>query len=440
VQSDGLAVGSAEAIAAEREAALVADAAQYEVLKIRARREAMRLDEEEQHEGHVYTWAQVDHDSAFAAMANGRPMPDIGYMTSTPNSPPFPLLYSGKINGVHGDSEAGKSWFSQHIATQELRASRHVLYLDFEDDASGVYGRLLELGATEDQIRTYFHYVNPQNKLTVFEQLGYAKLIGMDKTHSLAVVDGVTEAMSLESLTGRDENEVAKWHQLVTKPLAAKGWGVFMIDHMPHGESRAIGSQHKRSAITGVSYSLDSIANFAPGASGRSRIHVVKDRPGWIRSAAAPGKGAGGQWYGDFVLDATLHMLQPSIWPWKQDEAEGKGYEEGPQRSVMDAIAAFVDKHQGCTGRTIRTAVKGRAQSVLWALDHMVETGALRTESGPRNALLHYVDHDPDRVVPSGSEWVPGTGESVVPPDTPVRGSGNQTLIPDETEESGNHS
>lgn len=389
---------------------------------IKAKRKAQLLDEEEQHEGHAYSWVQVPHDDAFAAIASGRPMPDIGYMTSTPNSPPFPLLYSGKINGVHGDSEAGKSWFSQHIAVQELRANKHVLYLDFEDDASGVYGRLLELGATEETIRLFFHYVNPQNKLTVFEQVGYQQLIDMDAVHSLAVVDGVTEAMSLESLTGRDENEVAKWHQLVTKPLAAKGWGVFMIDHMPHGESRAIGSQHKRSAITGVSYALDSIANFAPGASGRSRIHVVKDRPGWIRAAAAPGKGAGGQWYGDFVLDATLSFLQPSIWPWKtQEDGETAGFEEAPPEDISTAVCKFVERNPGCTGRTIRAAVKGRISSVLWALDHLVENGTIRTEDGPRRAVFHYYDPKEEAdeapvvpAVPSGSqepvsEWLPGT-------------------------------
>lgn len=396
-----------EAASAARDAALVADAAQYEVLKIRARREAARLDEEEQQQGHVYTWAQVDHDSAFAMVRNGKTMPDIGYMTQTPNSPPFPLLYSGKINGVHGDSEAGKSWFSQHIASQEIRGGRHVLYLDFEDDASGVYGRLLDLGATEDQIRTYFHYVNPQNKLTVFEQASYMKLIQMDAPHSLAVVDGVTEAMSLENLTGRDENEVAKWHHLVTKPLAAAMWGPLTIDHTPHGESRVIGSQHKRSAITGVSYSLDSIASFAGGQCGRSRLRVEKDRPGWIRANAAPGQRP--QWYGDFVLDATLSFLQPSIWPWKtQESAEDEGYAQSPPEVAVKDVSSFLALNPGATKNTIRAAVHHKDATVRWAIEWMVGEGMIRVEDGPnRSSFHHLVKAD---AVSNGTQVVPDGG------------------------------
>lgn len=410
--------------------------ARARLLVLEAKDRAQSLYDEKQSEGHVYTWAQVDHDIAFACV-NSMAIPDIGHMVDAAGSPPLGLIYSGEINGVHGDSEAGKSWLALWICVQEMRRGRVVMYVDFEDSAGRVYDRLMKLGAPRSMIVEFFRYVNPQNRLSTFEQIEFGRLVNIDAPKSIAVIDGVTEAMALESLTGRDEGEVAKWHQLVTKPLAANGWGPFTIDHTPHGESRQIGSQHKRSAITGVSYAMESIASFAPGQKGRSRLRVDKDRPGGVRGEAAPGSRP--QWYGDFTLDATTTMLDACVWPWlPETQAQQQGYEERPPEAVMDAVCSFVDKNQGCTGRTIRTAVKGRAQSVLWALDHLVETGVIKTKPGPRNASLHYLSDDLEAVVPSGSELVPGTSESAVPPDTPVGGSGNHSTLPYEIEEGGN--
>lgn len=362
-----------------------------ELLRLRARDAAKAQYEEEQSAHAVYTWQQVSHDDAFN-MSRNRTMPDIGYMTETPNSPPLPLFYSGKINGVHGDSEAGKSWLMQWVCVQEIRSRRHVLYIDFEDDAGGVYERLLKLGVGESEIREFFHYVNPRNKLTLFERVSYLQLISMDVHKSLAVVDGVTEAMSLENLTGRDEGEVAKWHTLVTKPLAEAGWGVGMIDHTPHGESRVIGSQHKRAAITGVSYLLDSVASFAPGQAGRSILRVEKDRPGGIRAEAAPGSRP--QWYGTFVLDATLSYLQPAIWPWKPEEAgTDADYDREPPEKAQRAVLDFVQGSPGADTRTIRTAVRGsKTEHVQWAISWLVDHGNLRTERDGRRTL-HFYDH-----------------------------------------------
>lgn len=364
---------------------------EFELRKLRGREQARERLEEERAADRAPTWVQVDHDVAFN-MSRDRLMPDIGHMTETPNSPPLPLFYVGKINGVHGDSESGKSWLMQYVSVQEIMGRRHVLYVDFEDDAGGVYRRLIQLGASEDAIREFFHYVNPQNKLTVFENIEWHQLISMEATHSLAVVDGVTEAMSLENLTGRDEGEVAKWHSLITKPLAVYGWGVGMIDHTPHGESRVIGSQHKRSAITGVSYSLDSVSSFAPKQCGKSVLRVEKDRPGWIRGEAAPG--ARPQWYGTFVLDETLSYLQPSIWPWKpEEEGKAEGYDRTPPHHIMRAVLGFVKDNPGAATRTIRVATDGKTESVNWAIKWLVDEGYLRTSAEGRT-VCHYHDHD----------------------------------------------
>lgn len=335
------------------------------------------------------SWIAVPHDTALAMRE--RPMPDIGHMADYGDGmPPYPLLYSGKINDVHGDSEAGKSWFALHIAVQEMNESRrHVLYLDFEDDAGSVYQRLVDLGATEDTIRRHFTYINPTNSLNTFERDAYQQLITMEVSRSLAVVDGVTEAMALENLTGRDEGEVAQWHAIVTKPLAAAGWGVLTIDHTPHGENRAIGSQHKKSAITGVSYLLDSVAQFAPGQDGMSMLKVEKDRPGWVRQNCEPGGKP--QWYGNFNMDSRIGvLLRPNIWPWRRSTVATPQFTSLPPVEIINSILGFVKISPGSSSKAIREAVKGKNTSIDWAMEWLIEHGNLRIEKGERRMIHHY--------------------------------------------------
>ena len=360
------------------------------------------------------SWVQVAHDEAFAMRS--RPMPDIGHMADYGDSMlPYPLLYSGKINDVHGDSEAGKSWFALHIAVQEMHESgNQVLYLDFEDDAGSVYQRLIDLGCNEQTIRERFTYINPTNKLNTFEQPSYLSLITMDRTHTLAVVDGVTEAMALEGLTGRDESEVAKWHSIVTKPLAAAGWGVLTIDHTPHGEQRAIGSQHKKAAITGVSYLLDSIAQFAPGQNGMSRLKIEKDRPGWCRQNAEPGSRP--QWYGDFTLDGSYGLMRPNIWPWKKRDVNEPQYIAAPPEDVLKSVLAFVKQSPGAGIKIIREAVKGKAVTIDWAIEWLLDHGNLRVEKGEGRLVRHYFERpleDADTV--SGNDQGADSGDLSVP-------------------------
>lgn len=352
------------------------------------------------------TWGPVEHDAAFASRE--RPMPTIGRMVAYGDVPPYPIVYTAKINDVHGDSEAGKSWFAQYLCVQEITAGKRVLYIDFEDDAGSVYQRLENLGADEQTIRRNFIYIRPENSLNELEKTSYLSMVQSASGHTLAVVDGVTEAMSLEGLTGRDENEVAKWHAIVTKPLAAAGWGVLTIDHTPHGESRAIGSQHKKSAVTGVSYLLESLAQFVPGQCGRSRLRVEKDRPGWIRQHAAPADKP--QWYGDFTMDETISALgtRPAIWAWKSQGEQKAAFTERPPEGICRAVLAFVEANPGASTSIIREGVKGKNESVNWSVKWLVDHGNLSARRvGPT------VEHRFEAALLTESDG--GQGSDVVP-------------------------
>lgn len=385
--------------------------AKFELDKSKARELAAEMLATEKARDTRRTWTVVGHDEAFAARE--RPMPTIGRMIGCGYVPPYPILYRGKINDVHGDSEGGKSWFAQHLCVQEMNAGKNVLYIDFEDDAGSVYGRLEKLGADEQTIRRHFQYIRPENSLNELEKPAYLSTIENATGHTLAVVDGVTEATTLEGLTGRDENDVAKWHAIVTKPLAAAGWGVLVIDHTPLGESRVIGSQHKKSSITGVSYELDSIAQFIPGQAGRSRLKVAKDRLGWIRQHAQPGGTP--QWYGDFTMDETVTALgsRPAIWAWKSQGDQKAEFTENPPESICRAVLAFVEANPGVGARIIREAVKGKDESINWAIKWLVDRAHLSAQR-----VGHTIEHHYESPM-TGTEGVPEGVPQGVPEGVP---------------------
>src|SRR5215210_4329416 len=67
------------------------------------------------------------------------------------------LFYAGKSHTVVSETEGGKTWLALSAVCDELAAGNHVVFIDFEDDAGGIVGRLLTLAAKEEAIRDRFH-------------------------------------------------------------------------------------------------------------------------------------------------------------------------------------------------------------------------------------------------------------------------------------------
>ena len=69
------------------------------------------------------------------------------------------------------------------------------------------------------------------------------------------VIDGVTEAMTMHGLELKDNADVAKFVELLPRPLARMGAAVVLVDHVAKdtgGRGRfAIGAPHKLAGIDG---------------------------------------------------------------------------------------------------------------------------------------------------------------------------------------------
>jgi hypothetical protein len=275
--------------------------------------------------------------------------PEIGTFLAEDMTSTGGVFYRGKVNEVHGPSESGKTMFVLAVAAQEIEAERHVVMVDYEDDGRAIVNRLrFVFGMERDKIEKFFHYFRPD---VPFTDSGFEHITGIGEV-SMCIIDAVTESMAVSQLDGRNENEVATWYNEFPKRLARTGMGVVVIDHTPQDNStRQIGSQHKKSAVDGVSYTAEPIYPFVKGQLGHLRVRVAKDKIGSIRAASLP-QGDGKQfWRGDFKIDGRPtatgpRVLVSGVTPIAQTAAEGKAHDvktvtlpTAPQAVVLEILA-----------------------------------------------------------------------------------------------------
>ncbi|ORX08075.1 AAA family ATPase [Mycolicibacillus trivialis] len=292
------------------------------------------------------------------------------------------LFYPGKQHTVASESEAGKTWFVLTAARDELSRDRHVVYLDFEDDRGPVVGRLLALGTNPDRIREYFHYVRPESPLNT-----PANTIDLDATlarygPSLAVLDGVTEAMVLHGLNPSDNADAATFGRMVPRRLAQSGAATVSLDHVTKStESRgrySIGAVHKLNGLDGAAYVLDNRRPFGIGVEGVSTVRIAKDRPGQLRRHALPG-GGGMFWFADLVLDATMAEGHTEALVRAPEEHSGT---EAPPTHMMRRVADELGRHSaGLSQRVLCDVVKGKAVTIRLALSHLIAGGYVTSKT-----------------------------------------------------------
>lgn len=352
----------------------------------------------------------VDWQDVDAAPADKEPAPrtwaaqDLTSVLDGSYRPPQPtvgrrddgvgLFYPGRMNSVASESEAGKTWFALIACLQEINDGNHVLYLDFEDDAGGVVGRLLCLGARPADVLERFHYVRPENTPSDIDLLDLATVL--EHSPTLAIVDGVTEGMSLFGLELKDNTDIAKFGRTLLRPLMNSGAAVVTLDHVvKSSENRgrySLGGVHKLNGLNGVMYMLENRNPFGIGVTGRSTIRVAKDRPGQIRRNGLS-HSSGLHWYADLVVKSeTQEYAEAHLYAPIQRDEEGRQEDEerkrldGIKRKVLEALKRAKDP---VTGKGIEDRVTGRAIDVRRAVAELVDSGQIEALPGPRNSTLH---------------------------------------------------
>jgi KaiC/GvpD/RAD55 family RecA-like ATPase len=334
------------------------------------------------------------------------------------------LLYAGRVHALFGEPEACKGWISLHAAAECLSDGGRVLLVDFEDSAPSVVGRLLAIGADRDEILERFTYVRPDEPLaeTAVREFGQAA-----KDVTLAILDGVTEALTLHGLDLASNTDVAKWLEKLPRRLARAGAAVVLIDHVvkdrEHRGRYAIGAQHKLAGVD-CAYSVKVLEPFGRGRDGRVQITVTKDRPGHVRGAAVDGRVADVYLTSepDGAVTVTLHAT-----------TEGSAATFRPT-VLMERVSRAVEERAGLSKRAIRDAVRGRAKHVDLARELLTAEGFIRARQDGQadryESLRPYRSTgESDRVLPR-PDRVPDAGGSPVSPVSPpvgTRGRGTDT-------------
>jgi hypothetical protein len=204
-----------------------------------------------------------------------------------------PLFYAGKVNGIIGESESGKTWIALHAVAQTLNDHGTVLYMDFEDTAAGIVNRLKSLGVTDF---AGLRYMSPDEGFGTRARLDMAETLTMFDP-DLAVLDGFNAAMNVLGLDINSNNDATTFAQLLLKPVAATGVCLIYVDHVPKSKDArgkgGIGAQAKRAMTTGCTLAVRVVDPFGRGNIGKLALSVDKDRAGHVRGYATDAKNLG---------------------------------------------------------------------------------------------------------------------------------------------------
>jgi hypothetical protein len=345
--------------------------------------------ETEQPELDLTSWSPVNWGPIYSG-ENPAPMPEYLHRTDG-----MALFYPGRINGVLGEAESGKSWIVLHGVVQAITAGIAVTYLDFEDTAGGMKARLDAMGAAEQLVRKHLAYLAPDEALNAVTGRHFDDHLNAHRP-ALVVVDGVNAAMTLLGLDLMSNTDATRFSQQLLRPIANRGAAVAYIDHIPKSKEDAtkggIGAQAKRAMTTGAAFKATVIKPFGVGVNGRVRLHVDKDRAGRVRGYALPS--AAGHWVADVSFTATpdgllgVELLAPLLTATAENEVAPRGT---ALHVIRERLRSYLQSSpDAASTNTLKRDVKGSPDDILKVLDDLVVEGAVvRTEKQVRGGTSY---------------------------------------------------
>lgn len=280
-----------------------------------------------------------------------------------------PILYKGRVNGLFGESGAGKSWVALLATAERLLAGEAVVYIDLEDHPPAIIHRLVALGVTHDQIRRHLRYVQPDSPATR-DDVEAIDLMCRDAT--LVVIDSLGEATAMQGVEENRGDQFAVWNTKFARHWASLGPAVLTLDHLPKSEEApslfAVGTQRKKAAIDGVLIRVDQVESFDKKKAGRLKLTCAKDRNGTFHR-------------GEVITEVSITPADDAVSmvlgvPPARDE-EGKV--ERPT-VLMERVSTWLQLYGPESKRTVVKEVRGNETYVAKALDVLVAEGWVTAE------------------------------------------------------------
>lgn len=195
-----------------------------------------------------------------------------------------PILYRGRVNSVWGPSEVGKSWFTLACTRSVLEAGGKVLIIDTEDDETGLWSRLDQLGLVSDQILYVRLWAKP-------DSLERDEIAAVARGVDLVVVDSFDGLLALYEADSNLSTSVRVAGAMMKLWARAGNAALLVVDHSTEKAQgqvshTAMGSSAKKQQIDGVMLRADKETRWEPNMACSTMIMVGKDRHGGARQMA----------------------------------------------------------------------------------------------------------------------------------------------------------
>lgn len=295
------------------------------------------------------------------------------------------LFYAGKINGLFGDPEHGKTWVGQAAVVEALNQGGTAAMIDVDHNGMNhTTARLMLLGAHPKHLAdpNRWRYYEPEDA----EQLRNACRDLTTRHPDIVLADSIGEILAMFGANPNDETEVTNAFRTTLVPIATAGSAVISIDHLPKGADaratgQAIGSIAKKRMMRGSYLRVDARTKPTPGQVGYLTLRVEKDTSGELRRVSAGG------YAGTFTLDSR----DPRVTTWSISNDDNPTTPTGFRPThVMERVSRFVEDNDRCNTRAIRDAIGGKTTVVKTATEILITEGYIVTMAGSHGAQLHH--------------------------------------------------
>ncbi|MGD0166897.1 MAG: AAA family ATPase [Gaiellaceae bacterium] len=332
------------------------------------------------------------------------------------------LLYPGNLCLIYGEPEAVKTWIGLVLCMEQIRADRHVVYVDFEMSASAVRARLLDLGATDEDLER-FHYISPSESIMGKQiQIDIAAMVA-EYDPSLIVVDAMAGALALHGFDGNSNADVETFYSVTLAPFRSSEAALAVIDHVTKDrEARGrwpIGAQRKLGGAD-VGILVEMISAFARGQIGLAKLRVQKDRHGALHRPYACEL--------ELASDADTGSI---TWELRKTAQLGETGDAWKPTHLMEKVYTFLkEQSEPVPRKAISDAVTGKKAYIAQAIDCLIADEVAEEQPGSHGSKLISLSG-----VPSCSQLFPehvGTPRGTPPvPGVPLstRGTGQREQV-----------
>jgi hypothetical protein len=259
------------------------------------------------------------------------------------------FVYPGKRHVFSGPQESAKTLAAYVVGLEVVRRGDPVVLIDFEMGPWDAKGRLMDLGATMEELAQIL-YVQPDVPAS---SAAITYLVAL--APGLVIIDAAAGAYSLQGLDDNKRIDVERFTEIYVAAFWRANIASIVLDHVVKNvEGRgnyAIGSERKVGG-TDVHLGFSVISPIKRGATGLYKIVTHKDRGGHLKR----GKLA------EFKLasDPETHEIKWSF------EAPVESDDEHPFRptKIMEKVSRFLELQQEPVSRNTSKAGLGNHEYV----------------------------------------------------------------------------